>query len=67
MREDVLQALVVDTMRRLFRAWKTRLHKEYNLYTTDKERLSHRPDDVTPEDWVFLVGLFGSPKFKVTL
>nr|XP_009792238.1 PREDICTED: uncharacterized protein LOC104239325 [Nicotiana sylvestris] len=48
MREHVLQALVVDTMQRLFRAWKTRLHKEYNLYTTDKERLSHRPDDVTP-------------------
>nr|XP_009771885.1 PREDICTED: uncharacterized protein LOC104222355 isoform X2 [Nicotiana sylvestris] len=64
MRQHVLQALVVDTMQTLFRAWKTRLYADYSLYDTDEERLSHRPDDVTPEDWVFLVEHFGSPAFK---
>ncbi|OIT36597.1 hypothetical protein A4A49_06472 [Nicotiana attenuata] len=63
-REHVLQALVVNTMKRLFRTWKTRLHVEYSRYATDEERLSHRPSDVTPEDWVFLLGHFGSPEFK---
>nr|XP_016483476.1 PREDICTED: uncharacterized protein LOC107804154 isoform X5 [Nicotiana tabacum] len=64
MRQHVLQALVVDTMQTLFRAWKTRLYADYSLYDTDEERLSHRPNDVTPEDWVFLVEHFGSPAFK---
>ncbi|OIT18689.1 hypothetical protein A4A49_53315, partial [Nicotiana attenuata] len=63
-REHVLQALVVNTMKRLFRTWKTRLHAEYSRYATDEERLSHRPSDVTSEDWVFLVGHFVSPEFK---
>ncbi|OIT19365.1 hypothetical protein A4A49_65402, partial [Nicotiana attenuata] len=63
-REHVLQALVVNTMKRLFRTWKIRLHVEYSRYDTDEERLSHRPSDVTPEDWVFLLGHFGSPEFK---
>ncbi|XP_070041672.1 uncharacterized protein [Nicotiana tomentosiformis] len=64
MRQHVLQALLIDTMQRLFRAWKTRLHADYSLYDIDEERLSYRPDDITPEDWVFLVEHFGSPAFK---
>ncbi|XP_070037403.1 uncharacterized protein [Nicotiana tomentosiformis] len=64
MRQHVLQALVIDTMQRLFRAWKTRLHADYFLYDTDEERLSHRPDDITPEDWVSLAEHFGSLAFK---
>ncbi|KAK4370576.1 hypothetical protein RND71_010051 [Anisodus tanguticus] len=38
-----LQALVIDPMQRLLRAWKTRLHADYFRYATDEERLSHRP------------------------
>ncbi|KAK4354168.1 hypothetical protein RND71_026362 [Anisodus tanguticus] len=53
-REHVLQAPVINTMRRLSRSWKTRLHKDYSKYDTDEGRLSHRPNDVMLEDWVFL-------------
>lgn len=44
---------------------RSQLLVECSKYTTDEERLSHRPDDVMLEDWVFLVGLFGSEKLKV--
>ncbi|KAJ8559608.1 hypothetical protein K7X08_003666 [Anisodus acutangulus] len=40
---------------RVFRAWKTRLHADYSRYATDEDRMFHRLDDVTPDDWVFLV------------
>ncbi|KAH0675940.1 hypothetical protein KY285_023741 [Solanum tuberosum] len=62
--ESVLQAFAINTTQRLFRAWKTRLHKEYLLYNTDEERLSHRPESVSPMDWEYLVSYFGSTKFK---
>ncbi|XP_059288588.1 uncharacterized protein LOC132041929 [Lycium ferocissimum] len=52
-------------MQRLFRAWKARLHTDYLRYSTDEERLSHRPEDVQLEDWKYLVKYFGSEEFKV--
>ncbi|KAH0697744.1 hypothetical protein KY290_005119 [Solanum tuberosum] len=62
--ESVLQAFAISTTQRLFRAWKTRLLKEYLLYNTDEERLSHRPESVSPVDWEYMVSYFGSTKFK---
>ncbi|WMV29875.1 hypothetical protein MTR67_023260 [Solanum verrucosum] len=53
-------------MQRLLRAWKTRLHAKYLRYKTDKDRLSHPPNNVAPEDWVHLVPHFGSPEFQLT-
>ncbi|OIT07910.1 hypothetical protein A4A49_62972, partial [Nicotiana attenuata] len=51
-------------MQRLFRAWKARLSILYSKYSTNEERLSHRPEDVELEDWKYLIKYFGSPKFK---
>ncbi|KAF3630431.1 hypothetical protein FXO38_14694 [Capsicum annuum] len=34
-------------------------------YNNDKDRLSHRPEDVELDDWKHLVEHFGSDKFKV--
>ncbi|KAH0761318.1 hypothetical protein KY290_017391 [Solanum tuberosum] len=55
LKEHKLQGFVISTMQRLFRAWKARLHKFYSAYSTDEDRLSHRPEDVELEDWKYLV------------
>ncbi|WMV33229.1 hypothetical protein MTR67_026614 [Solanum verrucosum] len=65
LREHKLQGFVISTMQRLFRAWKARLHNCYYAYSTDDDKLSHRPEDVELEDWKYLVKYFGSEKFKV--
>ncbi|XP_059305621.1 uncharacterized protein LOC132057171 isoform X2 [Lycium ferocissimum] len=64
LREHKLQGFVISSMQRLFRAWKARLHTDYLRYSTDEERLSHRPEDVQLEDWKYLVKYFGSEEFK---
>ncbi|KAG5568361.1 hypothetical protein H5410_064624 [Solanum commersonii] len=64
LREHKLQGFVISTMQRLFRAWKARLHNCYSAYSTDEDRLLHRPEDVELEDWKYLVKYFGSVKFK---
>ncbi|XP_075087804.1 uncharacterized protein LOC107806906 isoform X3 [Nicotiana tabacum] len=63
-RERVLQALVISTMQRLFRAWKIRLTSHYSRHIADRIILSHRPEDVELEDWKYLVEYFGSSEFK---
>ncbi|XP_015164285.1 uncharacterized protein [Solanum tuberosum] len=65
LREHKLQGFVISTMQRLFRAWRARLHNCYSAYSTDEDRLLHRPEDVELEDWKYLVKYFGSEKFKV--
>ncbi|KAH0679195.1 hypothetical protein KY284_020280 [Solanum tuberosum] len=65
LREHKIQGFVISTMQRLFRAWRARLHNCYSAYSTDEDRLLHRPEDVELEDWKYLVKYFGSEKFKV--
>nr|XP_009793031.1 PREDICTED: uncharacterized protein LOC104239957 [Nicotiana sylvestris] len=65
LREHRFQAFVISIMQRLFRAWKARLSILYSKYSTNKERLSHQPEDVELEDWKYLIQYFGSPEFKV--
>ncbi|OIT02690.1 hypothetical protein A4A49_56796, partial [Nicotiana attenuata] len=64
LREHRFQAFVISTMQRLFRAWKARLSILYSKYSTNEERLSHRPEDVELEDWKYLIQYLGSTKFK---
>ncbi|XP_016481178.1 uncharacterized protein LOC107802233 isoform X2 [Nicotiana tabacum] len=64
LREHRFQAFVISIMQRLFRAWKARLSILYSKYSTNKERLSHQPEDVELEDWKYLIQYFGSPEFK---
>nr|XP_009760647.1 PREDICTED: uncharacterized protein LOC104212964 isoform X2 [Nicotiana sylvestris] len=64
LREHRFQAFVISTMQMVYRAWKARLSIMYSKYNTNKERLSHRPEDVEHEDWKYLIQYFGSPEFK---
>ncbi|KAM3340304.1 hypothetical protein P3S68_030174 [Capsicum galapagoense] len=59
-----LQGFVISTMKRLFRTWKAQLHVIYSSYDNDKDRLSHRPEDVELDDWKHLVEYFGTNEFK---
>ncbi|KAF7800907.1 uncharacterized protein G2W53_044595 [Senna tora] len=61
-----MDTFVIDTLQRLFRAWKNRLHTHYKMFPTDQERLDNRPTDVTPEDWNWLVEHYSSDTFKVS-
>ncbi|XP_038698633.1 uncharacterized protein LOC119996164 [Tripterygium wilfordii] len=58
------QAFVIDTMRRLYRIWKHRLHEMYKRFETDEERLENVPSDVKSEDWKLLIEYFSSEKFQ---
>ncbi|KAF7812110.1 uncharacterized protein G2W53_033086 [Senna tora] len=60
-----MDTLVIDTLQRLFRAWKNRLHTHYKKFPIDQERLDNRQIDVTPEDWNCLVEHYSSDTFKV--
>ncbi|KAF7800644.1 uncharacterized protein G2W53_044926 [Senna tora] len=59
-----MDTFVIDTLQRLFRAWKNRLHTHYKKFPTDQERLDNRPIYVTPEDWNWLVEHYSSDTFK---
>ncbi|KAF7808272.1 hypothetical protein G2W53_035015 [Senna tora] len=60
-----MDTFVIDTLQRLFRAWKNRLHTHYKKFPTDQERLDNRRVDVTPENWNWLVEHYSSDTFKV--
>ncbi|MCD9640433.1 hypothetical protein HAX54_025735, partial [Datura stramonium] len=53
LQEHKLQGFLISTMPRLF-IWITRLCVLYTSYSTDEERLSHRPTDVKLEDRKYL-------------
>ncbi|KAH0663265.1 hypothetical protein KY285_028242 [Solanum tuberosum] len=44
----------------------TRFHADHSCYATDEERPPIGRMMLHMMDWVFLVGLFRSPAFKVT-
>lgn len=53
------------TMQRLYRGWRNRLHDLYKKFRTDEERLANIPEDVTPEDWKYMMAHFSSDAFQV--
>ncbi|KAK7272879.1 hypothetical protein RIF29_13919 [Crotalaria pallida] len=59
-----MQGFVVDTMQRLYRLWKSRLHQYYKSMTSDEERLRNPPLDLPQDQWEYCVRCFGSDEFK---
>ncbi|KAL2922790.1 Reticulocyte-binding protein 2-like protein a [Bienertia sinuspersici] len=62
-----LQAFAVDTMQRIYRLWKARLHYYYKglgSELTNKERLKYPPPDLPQDQWQYCVERFGSTEFK---
>ncbi|KAF7800956.1 uncharacterized protein G2W53_044545 [Senna tora] len=50
-----MDTFIIDTLQRLFRAWKNRLHTQYKKFPIDQERFDNWPIDVTLEDWNWLL------------
>ncbi|KAL2902659.1 Transport and Golgi organization protein 1 [Bienertia sinuspersici] len=62
-----LQAFAMDTMQRLYRLWKARLHYYYKSLgseLTKEERLKYPPPDLPQDQWQYCVERFGSTEFK---
>ncbi|KAF7835456.1 uncharacterized protein G2W53_010315 [Senna tora] len=65
MNEHTFEGYCVMALRKAFRTWKNTLHVyHYQKYDNDEDRLKHQPDNVSPEDWRWLVHHFGTPEFK---
>lgn len=61
-----MQAFSIDTMQRLYKLWKSRLHYYYKIFgQDDKECLDNPPPDLPKEQWEYCVARFGSDDFKV--
>jgi len=59
--------VIIDTAKRLYRNHRCRFHKHFSQYKTNEIILEHKPDDLSDEDWKYLVDYFSSPEFKVCL
>ena len=59
-----LQCFVIETMQRLYRLWKSRLHTHYKQCSTTRyERLKNPSDDLRMDQWMYYVDHFSSPEF----
>lgn len=51
--------------RERYRGWRSTLHSTYKAYSTDAQRRANKPEDVTPEEWDYMINYFGTDlKFK---
>lgn len=57
----------MDHLKKMYREWRHRLHRYYLRFNSDEERLNKVPENVTDNDWRYLVEYFGSEEFKVDL
>ncbi|XP_073116456.1 uncharacterized protein [Elaeis guineensis] len=55
---------VLATMQRLYRGWRNHLHDLYKKFRTDEKRLANIPEDVTSEDWKYMMAYFSSDTFQ---
>lgn len=63
-----MYAFVLETMQRLYRLYKCRLHNYYKSKRcgkTDEERKKNPPPDLPQPQWEYLIKYYGSDKFKV--
>lgn len=57
--------VILEAAQRLYRSHRTRLRQHFQIYETNEQALENKPDEVSEEDWVYLVNYFSTPKFKV--
>ncbi|KAM3260519.1 hypothetical protein ACQJBY_051656 [Aegilops geniculata] len=58
---------ILTIARERYRGWRSTLHSTYKAYSTDAQRRANKPEDVTPEEWDYMINYFGTDlKFQVT-
>ena len=48
-----------------YKGWRSTLSATYRAYTTDDERMRHKPEELDIVEWHYLVMYFGSEEFQV--
>ncbi|XP_058724266.1 uncharacterized protein LOC131595804 [Vicia villosa] len=56
--------VILDTAKRLYRNHRCRFHRHFSQYNTNETALEHKPDDISEEDWKYLVDYFSSATYK---
>ncbi|CAJ2673382.1 uncharacterized protein LOC123897932 [Trifolium pratense] len=56
--------VILETAKRLYRNHRCRFHQHFSQYNTNEIALKHKPEDISEEDWKFLVDYFSSPDYK---
>ncbi|CAM0878781.1 unnamed protein product [Alopecurus aequalis] len=51
---------ILTIARERYRGWRSALHSTYKAYTTDAERRINKPEDVSAEEWEYLIDYFGN-------
>ncbi|XP_020193546.2 uncharacterized protein [Aegilops tauschii subsp. strangulata] len=51
---------ILTISRERYRGWRSTLHSTYKAYSTDAQRRANKPEDVTPEEWDYMINYFGT-------
>ncbi|XP_044985025.1 rac guanine nucleotide exchange factor JJ-like isoform X2 [Hordeum vulgare subsp. vulgare] len=51
---------ILTIARERYRGWRSTLHSTYKAYNTDDQRRANKPEDVTPEEWDYMINYFGT-------
>jgi hypothetical protein len=50
-----------------YKGWRSSFSSTYKGYSTNAERMKHKPEDVDIVEWYYLIQYFGSESFHVSL
>jgi hypothetical protein len=50
-----------------YKGWRASFSSTYKAYSTDAERMKHKPEDIDIVEWYYLIQYFGSESFQVSL
>jgi hypothetical protein len=50
-----------------YKGWRASFSSTYKAYSTDAERMKHKPEDIDIVEWYYLIQHFGSESFLVSL
>jgi hypothetical protein len=62
--EDASDKILTITQER-YKGWRSSFSSTYKAYSTDAERMKHKPEDLDIVEWYYLIQYFGSDSFQV--
>jgi hypothetical protein len=62
--EDASDKILTIAQER-YKGWRSSFSSTYKAYSTDAERMKHKPEDLDIVEWYYLIQYFGSDSFQV--
>jgi hypothetical protein len=62
--EDASDKILTIAQKR-YKGWRSSFSYTYKAYSTDAERMKHKPEDLDIVEWYYLIQYFGSDSFQV--